>query len=153
LRVVPVVLLIATLGVGCGESAAHRSFVERANAICHDGRAEIQALGRPKPGESPARLMRRGAGVALGTLGRLRVLNASAPFDLAADMERVYQELRRQIDLTQRAATAADRADLDEMRTQLRLVLKSGEVIGEIAGRHGLVECLDHTHETRHSSD
>ena len=66
-------------------------------------------------------------------------------------MERVYQELQRQIDLTQRAAAAADRADLDEMRAHLRLVLKSAEVAGEIADRHGLVECMDHTHEPVHS--
>jgi hypothetical protein len=151
MRVSPLLLLVAALGAGCGESSAQSAFVERANAICHEGRARIQALGGPKQGESPASLMRRGVEVAQETLGRLRALKATAPFELAADMERVYQELERQIELTQRAAAAADRADLDEVRVQLRLVLKSAEVAGEIANRHDLVECMDHTHEPAHS--
>jgi hypothetical protein len=142
-----VLLVLPALATGCGESAAHHAYLERANAICHEGRARIEALGRPKPGESPARLMRRGVEVARGTLLRLRAIRAPAP-EVAADMERVYEELGRQIDLTRRAAAAADRADLDEMRAQLRLVLMSGQVAGAIAGRHGLIECLDHTHES-----
>jgi len=151
MRLASAVLLIAALGAGCGESAVQSAFVKRANEICHDGRARIQALGRPKPGESPARPMRRGVEVARGILERLRAVNVTPPLELSADMERVYAELQRQIDLTQRAAAAADRGDLDEMRAQLRLVLRSAEVAGEIADRHGLVECVDHTHEPAHS--
>lgn len=129
---------------GCGQNDAEKNFVAEANAACQEGRERLAALGS-KPGEPLATVMRRGVDVARGTLKSLRALEV--PPGLAADMERAYDALERQIVLTRRAATSAERQDFGAMRKYLRMVLEVGRIAGEIADRHGLVECADHSDE------
>jgi hypothetical protein len=130
---------------GCGQSDAEKAFVADANAVCQEGRGRIAAVAATKAGDSLATTMRRGVRVARRTLKGLRAIEV--PPGLVVDMERAYDALERQIVLTQQAAAAAERQDFEAMRKHLRMVLDVGKIAGEIADRHGLVECADHSHD------
>jgi len=122
-----------------GERLTREELIARADAICAEASAELDALGEPESGPELAGLADEAAAIAESQLERLRDLRP--PVEDEGDYAAMLDLTERQIEATRGIAAAAAEGDAEAAQARIAEVQELDGEADDLASAYGFQVC------------
>jgi hypothetical protein len=139
LPILPALVLAACAGGGDGDRLSRADFISRADAVCTEYEAKLDALGTPQNEEQLAAFAERALPIAedgRGELGELR-----PPEDLEATYDAWLEQGDRAIEIVEELRDAAEDGDAAEIQRIAQEAEETDREANRLAAELGFEQC------------